>query len=90
VIDTLHLGDCFANEKIPEAYYVHCYAHCLDLAVFKSCQLPIVRNTIDTVKDVSYALHYSSKRTGKFKTMLQQAVLHQLLSLPLQTQEITH
>ena len=40
---------------IPEAYYVHCYAHCLNLAVVKSCQLPIVRNTIDTVKDVSYA-----------------------------------
>ena len=40
--------------EIPEAYYVHCYAHCLNLAVVKSCQLPIVRNTIDTVKDVSY------------------------------------
>jgi hypothetical protein len=48
--------------EIPEAYYVHCYAHCLNLAVVKSCQLPIVRNTID---------------------------LHQLLSLPLQTQEMT-
>jgi hypothetical protein len=55
------------------AYYVHRYAHCLNLAVVKSCQLPIVRNTIDTVKDVSYAFHYSSKRTGRFKTMLQQA-----------------
>jgi hypothetical protein len=41
--------------EIPEAYYVHCYAHCLNLAVVKSCQLPIVRNTIDTVKDVSYS-----------------------------------
>jgi hypothetical protein len=46
-----------------------CYAHCLNLAVVKSCQLPIVRNTIDTVKDVSYAFHYSLKRTGRFKTM---------------------
>jgi hypothetical protein len=59
--------------EIPEAYYVHCYAHCLKLAIVKSCQLPIVRNTIDSVKDVSYAFHYSSKRTGRFKTMLQQA-----------------
>jgi hypothetical protein len=41
--------------EIPEVYYIHCYAHCLNLAVVKSCQLPIVRNTIDTVKDVSYA-----------------------------------
>ena len=37
--------------EIPEVYYVYCYAHCLNLAVVKSCQLPIVRNTIDTVKD---------------------------------------
>jgi hypothetical protein len=54
--------------EIPEAYYVYCYAHCLNLAVVKSCQLPIVRNTIDTVKDVSYAFHYSSKRTGRLKS----------------------
>jgi hypothetical protein len=67
--------------EIPEVYYVHCYAHCLNLAVVKSCQLPIVRNTIDTVKDVSYAFHYSSKRTGRFKTMLQQADEEQLDAL---------
>jgi hypothetical protein len=24
--------------EIPEAYYVHCYAHCLNLAVIKSCK----------------------------------------------------
>jgi hypothetical protein len=29
-------------------------------------------------KDVSYAFHYSSKRTGRFKTMLQQADDEQL------------
>ena len=56
----------------------YCYAHCLNLAVVKSCQLPIVCNTIDTVKDVSYAFHYSSKRTGRFKIMLQQADEEQL------------
>ena len=67
--------------EIPEVYYVHCYAHCLNLAVVKSCQLPIVRNTIDTVKDVSYAFYYSSKRTGRFKTMLQQADEEQLDAL---------
>jgi hypothetical protein len=67
--------------EIPEVYYIHCYAHCLNLAVVKSCQLPIVRNTIDTVKDVSYAFHYSSKRTGRFKTMLQQADEEQLDAL---------
>jgi hypothetical protein len=67
--------------EIPEVYYIHCYAHCLNLAVVKSCQLPIVRNTIATVKDVSYAFYYSSKRTGRFKTMLQQADEEQLDAL---------
>lgn len=59
--------------EIPEAHYVHCYAHCLNLAVVKSCQLPIIRNAVDIVKDVSFAFSYSSKRTGRFKTMLEQA-----------------
>jgi hypothetical protein len=43
--------------EIPEAYYVHCYAHCLNLAVVKSCQLPIVRNTIDTIIEYQLLMH---------------------------------
>jgi hypothetical protein len=59
--------------EIPEAYYVHRYAHCLNLAVVKSCQLPIICNTMDAVKDISFAFSSSSKRTCRFKTMLQHA-----------------
>ena len=55
--------------EIPEAHSVHCFAHCLNLAVAKSCHLPIIRNTVDIGKDVSFAFGYSSKRTG-LKTML--------------------
>jgi hypothetical protein len=59
--------------EIPEAHYVQCYAHCLNLAVVKSCQLPIICNTMDAVKDISFAFSSSSKRTCRFKTMLQHA-----------------
>lgn len=53
--------------EIPEAHYVYCYAHFLNLAVVKSCQLPIISNADDIVKDTSFTFIYSTKRTGRFK-----------------------
>lgn len=31
---------------------MHCYAHCLNLAEVRSCQLPIICNAVDLVNDV--------------------------------------
>lgn len=53
--------------EIPEAHYVYCYAHFLNLAVVKSCQLPIISNADDIVKDTSFTFIYSAKRTGRSK-----------------------
>lgn len=61
------------KEIVPSAEYVHCYAHCLNLSVVKSCQLPLIRNMMDVVKEISYAFSYSAKRTGRFKTYLEGA-----------------
>jgi hypothetical protein len=61
------------KQIVPSAEYVHCYAHCLNLSVVKSCQLPLIRNMMDTVKEISYAFSYSAKRTGRFKTFLEGA-----------------
>ena len=80
-VNFLAFAHVFKPKFLKSILSIHCYAHCLNLAVVKSCQLPIVRNTIDTVKDVSYAFHYSSKRTGRFKTKLQQADKEQLDAL---------
>ena len=80
-VNFLAFAHIFKPKFLKPIMSTDCYAHCLNLAVVKSCQLPIVRNTIDTVKDVSYAFHYSSKRTGRFKTMLQQANEEQLDAL---------
>lgn len=61
------------KEIVPSAEYVHCYAHCLNLSVVKSCQLPLIRNMMDVVKEISYAFSYSAKRTSRFKTYLKGA-----------------
>ena len=61
------------KQIVPSAEYVHCYAHCLNLSVVKSCQLLLIRNLMDTVKEISYAFSYSAKRTGRFKTFLKGA-----------------
>lgn len=53
--------------EIPEAHYVYCYAHFLNLAVVKSCQLPIISNAVDIMKYTSFTFIYSAKRTGRFK-----------------------
>ena len=61
------------KQIVPSSEYVHCYAHCLNLSVVKSCQLQLIRNMMDTVKEISYAFSYSAKRTGRFKTFLEGA-----------------
>ena len=55
------------KQIVLSAEYV-CYAHCLNLSVVKSCQLPLIRNMMDTVKEISYAFSYSAERSGRFKT----------------------
>ena len=61
------------KQIVLSAEYIHCYAHCLNLSVVKSCQLPSIRNMMDTMKEISYAFSYSTKRTGRFKTFLEGA-----------------
>jgi len=41
------------QEQYPEALYVHCAAHSLNLALSKSCSIPLVRNSLGTVRVVA-------------------------------------
>ena len=50
------------KQIILSAEYIHCYAHCLNLSVVKSCQLLLIRNMMDTMKEISYAFSYSTKK----------------------------
>jgi hypothetical protein len=57
---------------VPDALYVHCKAHCLNLSIMHACTLPLIRNTMDTVQHIAFAFHYSAKRLVTFKEQLQQ------------------
>ena len=46
----------------PDAVYVHCKAHCLNLAIMHSCKEPVVRTMMATVQEIAFAFDYSSMR----------------------------
>ena len=46
----------------PDAVYVHCKAHCLNLAIIHACKIPCVRTMMATVQEVGFAFDYSAKR----------------------------
>ncbi|CAG2202028.1 unnamed protein product [Mytilus edulis] len=51
---------------IPEATYVHCKSHCLNLAVVHSCKDNSVRNVMTVVQEIGFAFDYSAKRLQAF------------------------
>ena len=38
-------------EECPLAVYTHCRAHCLNLAIVHSCDQPVIRNMLETLKE---------------------------------------
>ncbi|XP_052771149.1 zinc finger MYM-type protein 1-like [Mya arenaria] len=54
------------RERSPHANYVHCKAHCLNLALVHSSNIPNVRTMKSTVQDISFLLGYSAKRLAAF------------------------
>ena len=54
--------------KEPRALFTHCYGHSLSLSVGDAIKLiPLLRNTMDTVHEISKMLQYSPKRSSLFK-----------------------
>ena len=39
------------KETAPLAMYTHCYAHCLNLTIAATCNIPKVRSLIDVIKE---------------------------------------
>ena len=63
-----HMGaQAVVQRQYPLATYVHCKAHCLNLAITKSCNLPLVRNMMGTVQEITFAFGYSAKRLQAFQ-----------------------
>ena len=55
------------REVSPLAMYSHCAGHCLNLVFVHSCKIPLVRNTIDKLKEVCLFFNYSPNREGLLK-----------------------
>ena len=50
------------RRRYPEAVYVHCSAHCLNLVISKSSEVPAIRNTWGIVRELGVFLTSSSSR----------------------------
>ena len=53
--------------KCPNAIYVHCSSHCLNLAISKSVNIPEVRQTITTIQDSCSYFKHSAQRVHAMK-----------------------
>ena len=63
------------KQHVPEAVYVHCKAHSLNLAIGHACKEPLVRNMLSTLQTIAFAFDYSAKRLLAFQESLHQDVL---------------
>ncbi|KAL4104796.1 hypothetical protein QTP88_020072 [Uroleucon formosanum] len=49
------------REIYPLAYYIHCSAHCLNLVISDSCNIPEIRNTIGTMQSICNFFGYPKR-----------------------------
>ena len=69
----IHKGvQAIIRHRVPDAVYVHCKAHSLNLAIGHSCKEPLVRNMLGTLQQIAFAFHYSAKRLLAFQECLSQ------------------
>jgi len=50
------------KQTVPQALYVHCNSHLLNLAIMKSCSLPAIRNMVDLLNSIFLFFDLSPKR----------------------------
>ena len=60
------------KQIVLQATYVHCKAHCLNLAIVHACKEPLVRNIMDTIQHISFCFNESGKRMVHFRDELAQ------------------
>ena len=72
----VHRGvQAIIKQHVPEAVYVHCKAHSLNLAIGHACKEPLVRNMLSTLQTIAFAFNYSARRLLAFQESLRQDVL---------------
>ena len=81
----VHIRQCF-----PEAAYVHCKSHCLNLATVHSCKDPSVHTIMGTVQDIAFMFNYSAKHMEAFYSELESDDLTKDIRTKLRTLCGTH
>jgi hypothetical protein len=61
------------REQFPQAVYVHCASHSLNLALCHSCNIPVIRNCLGTMKEVITFFRVSPKRSAVFTKFVQES-----------------
>ena len=54
--------------QFPNATYVHCNSHMLNLDVVNACEMQPMSNMVGSLKQVCIFFKYSPKRHAKFET----------------------
>lgn len=59
-------------EKYPQALYVHCASHSLNLAVSDACNIPIIRNSHESINKTINLFRISVQRQTILKDIIHQ------------------
>lgn len=59
-------------EKYPQALYVHCASHSLNLVVSDACNIPIIRNSLGSIKETIKFFRISAQRQSILKDVIHQ------------------
>ena len=62
------------RELAPQATYVHCHSHCLNLVITKSCSLPDIHSTIGRLQHCCHFFLNSPKRSGVLQLIVSKNV----------------
>ena len=60
----------FIRQRSPKAVYTHCNAHCLNLAIVYSCDIPMIRNMTGTLNEICSFFNFSPKRHELLATVI--------------------
>ena len=64
-LDGVHGGvQAIIRQHVPEAVYVHCKAHSLNLAIGHACKEPLVRNMLSTLQTICICIRLFSQATA--------------------------
>ena len=60
----------------PQATYVHCKAHCLNLAIVHACKDAVITYVLDKIQDIAFALTLNAKKLLAFQENLKEAPIN--------------